>query len=391
MSFLSTLASAFKGAGPVRVPLTRGFVSPWASVFAGEPRESAFDYAQSVQAAYLANPVAQRAVRIVAEGVGGAPLAVADPALSKLVERSCTGQPLLEVLAAQLLLHGNAYVQVLRDGAGAPLELYPLRPERMSVVAGEDGWPAAYRYRLAEHNRTIPLEDEAGWPNLLHLKMFHPADDHYGAGCLSAARQAVAVHNAASAWNRALLENAARPSGALVYDGGEAAGLSAEQFERLKSELADAFQGSANAGRPMVLEGGLSWQAMALSPADMDFANLKAGAARDIALAFGVPPMLLGLPGDNTYANYREANRALWRLTLLPLAKRVLDALSAGLSPWFADAEMHVDLDRVPALAEDRETLWSTVTAADFLSGDEKRVLLGLAAAAATATSGDAR
>ena len=137
--------------------------------------------------------------------------------------------------------------------------------------------------------------------------------------------------------------------------------------------------------------GGLSWQAMALSPADMDFANLKAGAARDIALAFGVPPMLLGLPGDNTYANYREANRALWRLTLLPLAKRMLDALSAGLSPWFADAEMHVDVDHVPALAEDRETLWSTVTAADFLSGDEKRVLLGLPAAAATATSGDAR
>ena len=93
--------------------------------------------------------------------------------------------------------------------------------------------------------------------------------------------------------------------------------------------------GTANAGRPMLLEGGLKWQAISLSPADMDFAELKAAAARDIALAFGVPPMLLGLPGDATYANYREANRALWRLTLLPLASKLLAALSEGLATWF--------------------------------------------------------
>ena len=129
----------------------------------------------------------------------------------------------------------------------------------------------------------------------------------------------------------------------------------------------------------MLLEGGLKWQTLALSPADMDFATLKAAAARDIALAFGVPPMLLGLPGDNTYSNYREANRALWRLTLLPLAGKILDALAEGLAPWFAEASLAVELDRVPALAEDRQVLWSQVTAADFLTPAEKRQMLGLA------------
>jgi phage portal protein BeeE len=94
-------------------------------------------------------------------------------------------------------------------------------------------------------------------------------------------------------------------------------------------------------------------------------------------LAFGVPPMLLGLPGDNTYANYREANRALWRLTLLPLAGKILDGLHEGLSDWFADGAS-VDLDRVPALAEDRERLWAQVSSADFLSTAEKRAMLGL-------------
>lgn len=128
----------------------------------------------------------------------------------------------------------------------------------------------------------------------------------------------------------------------------------------------------------MLLDGGLKWQSMALTPADMDFATLKSAAARDIALAFGVPPMLLGLPGDNTYANYREASRALWRLTLLPLAEKLLAALREGLAPWFRDAELRIDLDRVPALSEDRERLWSQVSDADFLSRAEKRQMLGL-------------
>jgi len=378
MSFLTSLASAFKGGGGSRVPVARGFISPWATAFDGGPLgRGPFDYNREVAEAYLANPVAQRSVRIVAEGVGSAPVACEDDRLAGLLARSCGSQPLLEVLAAQLALHGNAYVQLIKDGAGVPVELYPLRPERVQVVAGEDGWPTAYRYVLVDRTLTIALEDEHGWPNIIHLRGFHPTDDHYGAGCLAAAAPAVAVHNAASEWNRALLANAARPSGALVYDGEDGGALSAEQFDRLKSELQNAFQGHGNAGRPMLLEGGLDWKAMSLSPADMDFATLKAAAARDIALAFGVPPMLLGLPGDNTYANYREANRALWRLTLLPLAGKILAGLHAGLGDWFAEAPQ-IDVDRVPALAEDREKLWAQVSGADFLSDAEKRAMLGL-------------
>ena len=117
---------------------------------------------------------------------------------------------------------------------------------------------------------------------------------------------------------------------------------------------------------------------LSLTPADMDFAATRAAAAREIATAFGVPPMLLGLPGDNTYANFREAGRALWRLTLLPLAGRILAGLQHGLAPWFAEATLAVDLDRVPALAEDREALWARVGGAEFLSDEEKRALLGL-------------
>lgn len=377
MSFFQTLAAAFKGGGE-RVPLARTFASPWIHADGGGGR-APFEYAGAVRRAYLDNPVAQRAVRLVAEGIGGAPLLPAAPGLAALVAATSAGQSLLETLASQLLLHGNAYVQLIKDAKGRPIELFALRPERVSVVAGSDGWPTAYAYRVGEKALTIPLLDEDASPNLVPIRHFHPADDHYGAGCLAAADQAIATHNAASHWNRVLLENAARPSGALVYEPGDGGGLTVDQFDRLKAELAAAFSGSGNAGRPMLLEGGLKWQAMSLTPADMDFAELKAAAARDIALAFGVPPMLLGLPGDSTYANYREANRALWRLTLLPLGAKILGALSEGLSPWFPDAVLAIDLDRVPALAEDRERLWAQVGAAPFLSDAEKRALLGIA------------
>ena len=333
-------------------------------------------YEAQVRDGFAGNAIAQRAVKLVAESLCAAPLKASAPEVLALVQARSGGQALLEAVAAQLLLHGNAYVQVLRDAEGGAAALYALRPERVSVEVDAGGWPTAYLYKVGE--RRVRLDAEGPRPDVVHIRSFNPIDDHYGMGCLSAASGAVAVHNAAGRWNKALLDNAARPSGALVYDPGDGAALSSEQFERLKTEMEAGFAGAGNAGRPMLLEGGLRWQALSLSPADMDFVGLKEGAAREIALAFGVPPMLLGLPGDATYANYREANRALWRLTVLPLADTILGALAQGLGGWFAGATLAVDLDAVPALSEDRERLWASVAAADFLSVDEKRQMVGM-------------
>jgi HK97 family phage portal protein len=313
-------------------------------------------------------------VRLVAESVAWAPIFASGNG-----ERTASLLPpvLLERVATQLLLHGNAFVQVLQDAQGAPAELFALRPERVTIEADSAGWPAAYLYKVGEARSRIAARDGLGRPGVAHLAAAHPLDDHYGLGCLGAAAGAVAVHNAAAKWNKALLDNAARPSGALVYDSGDGAALSGEQFERLRAEMEAQFSGGENAGRPMLLEGGLTWQAMSLTPADMDFVGLKAAAAREIALAFGVPPMLLGLPGDATYANYKEANRALWRLTVLPMAARILRGIGDALASWWPGMRLEVDLDRISALAEERERLWRQVSAADFLSDAEKREMLG--------------
>src|SRR5919107_693500 len=195
---------------------------------------------------------------------------------------------------------------------------------------------------------------------------------------MEAAAVALDIHNAAGAWNKALLDNAARPSGALVFAGPAGSGLTDPQFERLKAELETNYQGAGNAGRPLLLDGGLDWKPLSLSPQEMDFMAAKNGAAREIALAFGVPPLLLGLPGDNTHANYAEANRAFYRQTVIPLVRRTAEALAHWLSPAWGDAvRLEPDLDAVEALATERESLWRRVSAASFLTEEEKREVVG--------------
>tara|TARA_R110000782_G_scaffold117364_4_gene207692 strand:- start:4904 stop:6076 length:1173 start_codon:yes stop_codon:yes gene_type:complete len=343
-------------------------------------------YEPQVREAVLANPIAQRAVRLITEAAGGVALsargagAAVNARAKELVRHVSGGQGLIETVALHLLLHGNAYVQLLCDADGQPVELFALRPERVSVDLDARGWPAGYIYRVGDRVTRHASEDGAGRTAILHIKAIHPLDDHYGLGCLGAASGAVAIHNAATQWNKALLDNAARPSGALVYDGGkDGITLSAEQFARLKSEMEAAFQGAMNAGRPMLLEGGLKWQSLSMSPAEMDFVALKAAAAREIALAFGVPSMLLGLPGDNTYANYREANKALWRQTILPMMDKILSGIAQGLRGWMPGLELAVDLDAVPVLADERSAEWERISGATFLSDEEKRAHLGFA------------
>jgi HK97 family phage portal protein len=339
-------------------------------------------YEAQLRAGVMGNAVAQRAMRLVSEGAGATAIkirGVEDGArVLALVGRASAGQGLIETLACHLLLHGNGYVQVIAGADGMPAELFALRPERVSVEADARGWPAAYLYRVGDSVMRLSPEDGAGRTSLLHLKALHPLDDHYGLGCAGAAAGAVAIHNAATTWNKALLDNAARPSGAMVYDPGDGSVFSPEQYERVKREMEAAFAGAANAGRPMLLEGGLSWQAMSLTPAEMDFVGLKSAAAREIALAFGVPPMLMGLPGDNSYANYREANKALWRQAILPLVAKICAGLSQGLSGWWPGVAIEADLDAVPALSDERAALWERVAAADFLSAEEKKAMLGL-------------
>jgi len=347
----------------------------------GRPVWTPRDYASLAREGFARNPVVYRCVRLIAEAAASVPLAVFEGAERRddhvLAERLArpnseqSGPELFEQLYGHLQTSGNAYLEAVDDG---PAEVYALRPDRVQVVPGANGWPAAYDYTVGARSRRL-MRATDGFSPVLHLKLFNPVDDWYGASPLEAAAWAVDVHNASAAWNKALLDNQARPSGALVFGSGH---MSQDQFQSLKDELDNSYAGVANAGRPMLLEGGLDWKPMALSPHDLDHIEGKHAAAREIALAFGVPPQLLGIPGDNTYQNFREAQGAFWRQTIVPLVGKTAGAMTAWLAVRHPQVTIRPDLDAVPGLAAEREALWARLEAATFLTPEERRRMAGV-------------
>lgn len=354
----------------------------------GQPVWTPRDYEALAREGFARNPIVYRCTRMIAEATAslhwlayeGAKELDNHPLLALIAKPNAqqSGPDLFEALFGYLLLAGNGYLEaiLLEDDLR---ELHALRPDRMKIIPGRDGWPEAYEYTAGGQSVRFAGHPDLGISPILHVTMFNPVDDHYGMSPLEAAQIPIDIHNAAGAWNKSLLDNAARPSGALVYAPSDRnSTLTSDQYDRLKAELESNFQGSTNAGRPLLLEGGLDWKSMGLSPRDMDFIDAKHAAAREIALAFGVPPMLLGIPGDNTYSNYAEANRTFWRQTVLPLAERVAKAICCWLSPVYGDElRLGFDLDRVDALALEREKKWSRIGAANFLTANEKREALG--------------
>lgn len=370
---------------PENTKSSTGFIAMHA---AGEAQWSGHDYLALAREGYMRNPVVHRCVRIISESAAAVPWLLYDgtdeledhPVLDLLRSPNAhqAGASFLETLYSYLLISGDAYIERIDLGNGTH-ELHLLRPDRVETIADARGWPEAYIYRVGSIKRTIPAATQTLMGDgVMHIKLFHPLDDLHGFAPISAALMALDLHNAAGKWNKALLDNSARPSGALVYAPSEGGNLTPEQFDRLKAELEDGYSGAHAAGKPLLLEGGLDWKSMALSPKDMDFVEAKNAASRDIALAFGVPPMLLGIPGDNTYSNYLEANRAFIRQTIMPMVGR----LAHTLSDWISQSEgrklrLWYDADSIEGLAHEREALWRRLGDADFLTANEKREALG--------------
>jgi HK97 family phage portal protein len=351
----------------------------------GRPRWTPNDYASLAREGFQRNAVAYRCVRMIAEAAASAPFAVfvdgvrdeAHP-LAVLIRKpnpEQSGAELMEAVYGALQVSGNGWIEAVGDEV--PEELWGLRSDRVKVVPGRSGWPEAWDYAVDGRSARI-VRAADGWAPVMQLKLWHPLDDWYGLSPLEAAAQGVDAHNAAGAWNKALLDNAARPSGALIYGARDGERLTDGQFEALKAQLDDGYAGANNAGRPILLEGGMDWKPLSLTPAEMDFTAGKHAAAREIALAFGVPPQLLGIPGDATYANYREANAAFWRQTVIPLVRKAAGALTGWMGGRFAGCEVRADLDGVPALQAERDALWARLEAASFLTPEERRRMAGL-------------
>ena len=342
------------------------------------------DYKSFAQEGYSRNVVAYQSINRIAEAVASVEWTawrgdkqVTESPLLDLLARPNPMQSGSEFITAKigyLMIAGNSYDEAV-DVGGEPKEMYTLRPDRMTVLPSNNGFPRGYVYKVNQRQVMWEVDERTLESPIRHMKLFNPLNDWYGMSPIEAGSYGIDQHNESMAWIQSMLQNSARPSGALSTKDDNT--LSDDQFKRLKAQIEDQYTGAKNAGRPMLLEGGLTWQQMGLSPTDMGIIETKYSAARDISLAFGVPPQLLGIKGDNTYSNYSEARLSFWEDTVIPLVTRVSQDWTNWLGSQFGDLTIKPNLDKIPAIADKRSKIWSMADTSTDLTINERRKLKG--------------
>ncbi len=347
---------------------------PFAVMSAPEASWSGKTYSSMAKAGYAKNAVAYACIKQVASACSTVPVVLEDGnPLKLLFDAPNSGQSMHEFfysLYAHLMIAGNAYVLVHGDGESVPVSLQVLRPDLVTIKLDEYGAVMGYVYQ----RKLYRMNDKTRRSSILHVKQFNPLNELYGQSPLEAAMGHVDVFNSATEFNKSLLDNGARLTTALKFQDT----LSAEQRDTLRQQFLKAFTGAKNAGRPVFLEGGMDVQELGTSPKDMEFLETSSMAARLTALALGVPPFLIGLPGDNTFNNMKEAKLHFYENTVKPLVEHVLSELNHYMKPFVnASHSVGAEWDRVDALSPLREARWKRISEADFLTTAEKREMLG--------------
>lgn len=270
-------------------------------------------------------------------------------------------KPFMVEAISHRLISGSTYIHLLKSEirTNIPQELTLLRPDRVFIEISSIGIPYRYRYTIYGHTYFYDIDPNSIIGEVLQIKCFHPLDDLYGFGDLSAASMAIDQFNESSKWNKQLLQNASKPAGILsLKDRADNAPiLTPQQQQNLSRQVNEKFSGIENSGKIITLNYDMQWQSLSFSPIDMDWLNGKNSNAREICLAFGYPSFLLGLPDSNsTYNNVEQAYLALYEKTIIPTLNSILSEMSYWLSETLnMNLELCPDLDRVSALAPRRE------------------------------------
>jgi len=363
----------------------------------GTEEAKTYKYADLAKEGYLKNAIVYRCVNEISKGASAVPFIVksGDQIIEQhpLIDLLNRPNPLqsysefFNSLFGYVLLSGNAYILKVGSELGTPKELHQLRPDRINIKGSGNAIPEKYEHVInGRVQDTYLVDQENGYSELKHVKLWNPLDDYYGLSPMSAAAVEVDQFNMSSKHNVNLLQNGARPSGAVIFkpqdDAGFAVNLSESQRQQLLTDLNNRFSGAGNAGRPMLLEGDFDWKEMGLSPKDMDFLNLKNMSATDIALCFGVPSQLVGVPDSQTYSNVAEARLALYEETIIPHLRKISSDLNEWLVPMFDDRlTLEFDIDNIPALAERKRKTYENVTSAvreGIMTRNEARQIIGL-------------
>ena len=296
-----------------------------------------------------------------------------------------SGRRFLEKLATQYLIGGNAYILGLSGKAmKPPTELWLLPPQAMKVNTRPSSMlPAAYEYKQGNREAIVyPVDQITGLSQICHLKTVNPLNEFYGLPPLAAAAHGVDIFNAGMQWNKSLLQNEGRPSGALQMKADPNGGVGTftdDQFQRLKEQIDTQYSGSGNAGRPLLLDGGLEWVQMSMSATDMDHRENMLTNARFIAACYGTPPQLVNIPGESTYSNYEQAMLSYYSDTVIPFLCGLLEEINRWLPALFKDdVFLWFDEEQITALEPRRKEKSDRLNASGFMTINEKRDAMGM-------------
>lgn len=187
------------------------------------------------------------------------------------------------LMMTHLLLRGNFYAYVSPNPKGQPGELLPLNPDKMEVDQ-QDDLSIRYSYSLKTGVKKVYRED-----TILHVRAMS-TDGVMGLSPLDAAREAIGLSMQAEKHGAKLYTNGARPGGVLKHPNT----LSNEAQDRLRDQVATLYEGSENAFRTMLLEEGMDWQQIGMTPEQTQFIESRKFQRSEIAMFFGVPPHMIG-------------------------------------------------------------------------------------------------
>ena len=281
-----------------------------------------------------------------------------------------SGSRFVEKVLSFLLLAGNSYVLKVQGIQSMPPPfLYSLRPDRMTVIAGNWKAPiAGYEYSTGIVPEKFKRED------ILHLMEFHPTNDFYGLSRLEVAARAIDISNKSMEWNKKLLDNDMRPPGIVKLN----PALTDEQFNIFVAKFNEQYAGYRNAGSVPIFNAGVDWQATSMNPKDIDWTTGQREIMRQICTIYDVCSQLLGDTENTTYSNMQEARKALYMEAILPLMDLFRDELNAWLVPLYGEG-LYLDYDRdeIEALQEEQAKKYAYLAASDWLTINEKRMATG--------------
>ena len=280
-------------------------------------------------------------VRILAEGIAGLPLhlykcgkngsrekAVDHPLYFLLHDEpnpEMTSFVFRETLMTHLLLYGNCYCQIIRDGRGQVAALYPLMPNQMSVDRDEKGQLYYTYLRSGEEADTM----KKGTVYLLPEDVLHiPAlgfDGLVGYSPIAMAKNSIGMGLACEEYGAKFFANGAAPSGVLEHPG------TIKDITRLRESWNAIYGGSKNAGKVAILEEGMHYSPISISPNEAQFLETRKFQVDEIARIFHVPPHMIGDLERSTFSNIEQQSLEFVKYTLNPWVCRWEQALTRSL------------------------------------------------------------